>query len=657
MTKKLLMIVVIMVALSRFASGQVICIYCYNQNAPVSNPITNLLTNGGFEAGTCTPYPTWDVFCPNASAYSCDITNWTCTGGGTQTYCLIYDITSSAIVEGTKAAYLGNNFCMFCNSTVGDISCVTDSLCSVIGVPAGYPDHDILYGGSTGVSIEQTVSGLTIGNTYVLEFWCGGEDFGFFTNQGVFGLDVGFGRMLLHCNPTDNGDIGTRYIIEFNAVATSHTIKFTNWGHVCNTCTEVVLDDSRLYTLAQLSPSVPSCSSSIGSTLSGYSDVCSGSCTNITAAPVGGTAPYNYVWTPPVGAGPGPHQICPTSTTTYTVTITDANSNTSSSSATVNVFPLPTLVTNSTNVLCNGGATGSASVNASGATAPYSYSWSAPGGTNPNLNNLSAGTYTVTVTDANGCTQTATALVTEPPAISLSFSGINADCGLQNGEATVNASGGSPGYTYLWNNGQTTATDTGLAAGLYTVTVTDANGCTSADTISVGNNPPAGFTISNDTTIQLGQSAQLFATGGVSYLWTPATALSCTTCPNPVASPLVTTLYCVDVTDSNGCTFNACVRVYVESPCGEVFIPSAFSPNGDHANDMECVFGNCITQMTFSIYDRWGEKVFETTDSKKCWDGTFRGEPMNTAVFVYYLEATLLTGEKISRKGNVSLVR
>ncbi len=99
------------------------------------------------------------------------------------------------------------------------------------------------------------------------------------------------------------------------------------------------------------------------------------------------------------------------------------------------------------------------------------------------------------------------------------------------------------------------------------------------------------------------------------------------------------------------------MTVTVDLQCGEVFVPNAFSPNNDGENDLECVFGKCIQTMTFAIYDRWGEKVFDTTDPKKCWDGIYKGEVMNTAVFVYYLDATLITGEKIKKKGNISLVR
>lgn len=97
--------------------------------------------------------------------------------------------------------------------------------------------------------------------------------------------------------------------------------------------------------------------------------------------------------------------------------------------------------------------------------------------------------------------------------------------------------------------------------------------------------------------------------------------------------------------------------ILINDECGELFVPTAFSPNNDSQNDFECVYGRCIEELLFSIYDRWGEKVFETTDSKQCWDGTYRGKPMNTGVFVYYLNATFKSGESVTKKGNIGLVR
>ena len=103
--------------------------------------------------------------------------------------------------------------------------------------------------------------------------------------------------------------------------------------------------------------------------------------------------------------------------------------------------------------------------------------------------------------------------------------------------------------------------------------------------------------------------------------------------------------------------FSPLAFILINDECGEFFVPTAFSPNNDGQNDLECVYGKCIESLLFSIYDRWGEKVFETTDQKQCWDGTYRGKPMNTGVFVYYLQATFDSGESVKKKGNIGLVR
>jgi gliding motility-associated-like protein len=149
----------------------------------------------------------------------------------------------------------------------------------------------------------------------------------------------------------------------------------------------------------------------------------------------------------------------------------------------------------------------------------------------------------------------------------------------------------------------------------------------------------------------------LCGSGGTTYSWTPATDLSCSDCANPIANPTSTTTYILVITDANGCSNVDTVIVFVEMDCGEVFVPNVFSPNQDGENDLECVYGRCIQTILFAIYDRWGEKVFETSDPDACWDGIYKGKLMNTAVFVYYLNATLLNGEDIKKQGNITLIR
>lgn len=91
--------------------------------------------------------------------------------------------------------------------------------------------------------------------------------------------------------------------------------------------------------------------------------------------------------------------------------------------------------------------------------------------------------------------------------------------------------------------------------------------------------------------------------------------------------------------------------------CGDLFFPTIFSPNGDGLNDEQCLLGNCIQSARWTVYNRWGEKVFETEDKNACWDGTFRGNPLNTGVYVYKLTAVLLNGEIVNQKGNLTIVR
>jgi gliding motility-associated-like protein len=173
----------------------------------------------------------------------------------------------------------------------------------------------------------------------------------------------------------------------------------------------------------------------------------------------------------------------------------------------------------------------------------------------------------------------------------------------------------------------------------------------------VTNNGTAIADAGTSVTITAGQTTQLNGTGGVTYTWSPSGSLSCSTCQSPVASPTVTTVYTLTVTDANGCTDVDTVTVVVDIACGELYLPNAFSPNGDQQNDVLFVRGNCIKELDLQIYNRWGEKVFETQDATLGWDGTWRNTACEASVFTYILNATLLDGTEISRKGNISLVK
>jgi gliding motility-associated-like protein len=198
------------------------------------------------------------------------------------------------------------------------------------------------------------------------------------------------------------------------------------------------------------------------------------------------------------------------------------------------------------------------------------------------------------------------------------------------------------------------------SAGTHTVQLVVSNGA-SSDTIvkSIIVVSPS-INAGPDVTMSPGSSTQLNATGSVNtYTWTPATGLSSTTISNPVATStgIGTVTYSVSGTDNNGCIAMDVVNITVEITCGDIFVPTGFSPNNDGENELECIMGNCIESLQFAIYDRWGEKVFETSDQQFCWDGIYKGKLMDSGIFVYYLKATLSNGDEIDQKGNISLVR
>jgi len=118
----------------------------------------------------------------------------------------------------------------------------------------------------------------------------------------------------------------------------------------------------------------------------------------------------------------------------------------------------------------------------------------------------------------------------------------------------------------------------------------------------------------------------------------------------------MTTQYCVTASNAAGCVDSACTYVVVDVQCGELFIPTAFSPNNDGENDLLYVMGSCIEDLNFAIFDRWGEKVFETSDPSIGWDGSFKGKALDAAVFVYYLKATV-KGVDVDKHGNITLVK
>ena len=234
--------------------------------------------------------------------------------------------------------------------------------------------------------------------------------------------------------------------------------------------------------------------------------------------------------------------------------------------------------------------------------------------------------------------------------------------GASDGSILTTQPGTIPGYTYLWNNGQTTQNLTGLAAGTYSVTVTDAASVVVAYSTVISQPAPITESTCCDTIIKTGEHASLKVSTATSNTirWYPVTGLSCNTCPSIIASPSITTTYIVKIIDINGCERSDSVKVTVPKLCGDIFVPDAFSPNGDPNNEKFYVRQSppCTLEMNLRVFNRWGQQVFESRELNIGWDGTFNGTVLLDDVFFYIVNITPSNGEQpVVKKGCVSLIR
>lgn len=390
-----------------------------------------------------------------------------------------------------------------------------------------------------------------------------------------------------------------------------------------------------------------------------------------TITPVGGTAPYTYVWS----NGQTSASLQNVSAATYSVTVQDANGCQAYNTITVNSLPGPSItIVSTTNASCflpNGGA----SISVSGGTAPYTYSWnSSPVQTTQNLQNVPGGNYTVTVSDAGGCTATANIFISQTGGMILTAMSTNEDCGQMNGTVTVVASQGTGNYNYNWNTSppQTSSTVTGLGAGTYTVTVTDGV-CSATTTVTVQGNPgpDAGFTAYPSNISAGGEVNFTDNSSGnvVSWQWDFGDGSSgVTQSPDHAYTNIGSFLVTLTVTDANGCTDTYSDTIEVHD-IFTFYIPNSFSPNNDGTNDVFAPKGISVDPDNYEMYifDRWGNCVFQSNvwDTKKNegegWNGTVNNKgdvetDIVMDVYVYRIRCKDLNGVKHQYFGRIALI-
>lgn len=339
----------------------------------------------------------------------------------------------------------------------------------------------------------------------------------------------------------------------------------------------------------------------------------------ITAFVNGGQSPYNYLWS----TGAQASSINTNLNGNYSLTVTDANGCIESQTTIINNNSLPiSIIPTTQNINCSIGQIGFITLNVNGGTAPYQYQWS--NGSNSNaINNISAGNYICTITDATGCTKEYTKTISDITSVNAQVLASNEICV---GEfASLNCDS-LPSSTYQWyyNNepliGATTSFFSTPVGGTYYVVITTPCGQYQSNNIEIIVHALNHVQVNNDLIICQGESAQLHASGGASYQWTPAINIDNENFSDPTVTPDFSTDYTVTITDQYGCTATATVKVSVM--CDSIDAPNGFSPNNDGINDyfnikgIEDFEGNVVF-----IYNRWGSLVFKQKNYDNKWDG------------------------------------
>jgi gliding motility-associated-like protein len=426
-------------------------------------------------------------------------------------------------------------------------------------------------------------------------------------------------------------------------------------------------------------------------------------CQNTTATPLTATAAGNVLWFTAVTGGTGSATAPTPSTTTsgsttYYLSQTQNGCESARDSIIVTVNPTPVATATNTGPYCTSGtislaASGGATYNWSGPNA-YSSAVASPA---PFSAATGAGIYNVTVTTASNCTATASTTVAVSNTItkpvsqticngqSITFNGQNlSSAGVYRDTSTsvtgcdsmtvltltVISASSTPisqaicsGASYVFK-GQSLTT-----SGTYADTLTNAGGCDSIVvlTLDVEPQPVAGFSLQpagDSVVLGVNVYAANNSTNASSVTWllnNQAISLS-----SGSALPLSDTgLYCIGLIASNtaGCNDTSttqCIRVYTTPVLPVTFyLPNAFTPNGDGTNDFLELYSNVqqITYMSISLFDRWGEKVFQSYDPGFRWDGTYKGKPCPIGVYAYQLDLLFSNGTSVHNKGAVTLLK
>lgn len=431
-----------------------------------------------------------------------------------------------------------------------------------------------------------------------------------------------------------------------------------SFQQVCTTSKSVYVD------VSQMTPSIAS-------------DVvtCGNGAVNVSGSSLGNVAPVQYSWI--YGDGTTGNGINATHTYTSVGTYTDTLivhdsygcSDTTTHQVTVNNFVYPVTISH-TIPLCSNGII-NLSGNPTSGTLPLQYTWLYGDGSAAETGQYVTHTYstagiyndTLIAIYPSGCSDTAIQAVnidnfTAPATIQ----GIPIMCQGKTTQLSV----GPLGSTYSWT--PTTGLDNPVSptpnaspdvTTTYTATVVFANGCMASGnfTLTVIPPPPIKATMSNIEGINcMNAQVKLYASGGATYLWQPSSLCSDFASPETYVSPTKTTTFILTGVDENHCINTDTITVNVNLQ-GSVFVPSAFSPNGDGKNDILRPIPYCGFKIyEFSVYNRWGQQLYYS-QYPTGWDGNYNGQPADIGTYYYYLIGEDYNGNQVVNKGQVELIR
>ncbi|HWB64526.1 MAG TPA: SprB repeat-containing protein, partial [Chitinophagales bacterium] len=494
--------------------------YSYSINGSIfqNSPTFNGLTAGNYvvtlrDFRGCTDFLSITITQPNQLSIHVDtvinvLCNGTFTGGinitasgGTPTYTYVWSNGAttqnvSGLASGTYTVTVrdGHSCSTFASATISqpsalfvnvssyhNLKCYNDSTGSInINVTGGVPAYSYLW--SNGAT-TQNLSDIGAANYYVTVTDANGCQK---VDSQLITQPVQLSSVIADTNVTCYGGSDGAVYLGVTGGTTPYTYLWGNGATTQNLLNltagnyaVVVTDAHGCVTSNAINVTQPPALTA-GTTVTNVG--CNGSTTGaVTLTVSGGTPGYTYSWS----NGATTQSLNGVGIGTYTVTVTDTHGCTATASGTVTQPPALTIGGTATNVTCNGAANGSVALTVTGGVTPYSYAWS-NGQTTQNATGLSGGPISVTVTDANTCTITASFTINEPTALVATASGTDVTChGAANGTATVAVSGGTTPYSYQWSTFQTSQSLSGLSGGTYYVIVTDLNGCHRQDSVVV----------------------------------------------------------------------------------------------------------------------------------------------------------------------------